>query len=111
VHSVFPKGDKYRQREARPKSIAAVDSITLQLSAGESVVVNRRPGLTSFLSQLSADYDVVVFTAGRETYASKVLDALDPEVSDATVAVIDLGQQISWQRKEWRKKRLHMQRC
>ncbi|KAG5178703.1 putative CTD small phosphatase-like protein [Tribonema minus] len=79
VHSVFPNGDKYRQSEARPENINLVDSMHLVLGGVEPVVVNRRPGLTKFLEQLSVDYHVVVFTAGRKEYAEEVLDAIDPQ--------------------------------
>ena len=62
-----------------------MDSLAVTLEDGESVTVNRRPGLTAFLTALSAEFHVIVFTAGREAYASKVLDAIDPQVQIRTL--------------------------
>ncbi|KAE8708863.1 putative Aquaporin NIP1.1 [Hibiscus syriacus] len=41
--------------------------------------VSKRPGVDSFLEEISKKYEVVVFTAGLEHYASLVLDKLDPK--------------------------------
>ncbi|GLU13856.1 hypothetical protein SLE2022_304660 [Rubroshorea leprosula] len=41
--------------------------------------VLKRPGVDKFLEEISKKYEVVVFTAGLEQYASKVLDVLDPK--------------------------------
>ncbi|XWS12462.1 hypothetical protein CRYUN_Cryun37aG0090700 [Craigia yunnanensis] len=41
--------------------------------------VLKRPGVDEFLEMISKKYEVVVFTAGHEAYASKVLDTLDPK--------------------------------
>ncbi|XVF40264.1 hypothetical protein PTKIN_Ptkin01aG0098300 [Pterospermum kingtungense] len=41
--------------------------------------VIKRPGVDEFLEMISKKYEVVVFTAGHEGYASKVLDILDPK--------------------------------
>ena len=37
-----------------------------------------RPEVKAFIEKMSKLYEVVVFTAGEEHYASKVLDQLDP---------------------------------
>jgi TFIIF-interacting CTD phosphatase-like protein len=77
-----PAGDCYRQHEHRPTApLHSADSLHVTLSDNETVTVNRRPGLTEFLTALSTEFHVVVFTAGREVYACKVLDAIDPKVS------------------------------
>lgn len=44
-----------------------------------SVFVNVRPGVCEFLEQMSANYELVVFTASRKNYADKVLDLIDPQ--------------------------------
>lgn len=41
------------------------------------IFVVKRPGLTEFLERLSESFEVVVFTAGLEDYASQVLDKID----------------------------------
>ncbi|GMI72900.1 hypothetical protein like AT5G45700 [Hibiscus trionum] len=41
--------------------------------------VLKRPGVDSFLEEISKKHEVVVFTAGIEQYASLVLDKLDPK--------------------------------
>ena len=40
--------------------------------------VNLRPRVEEFLQRLSDEHDVFIFTAATETYASPVLDRLDP---------------------------------
>ncbi|XVF25587.1 hypothetical protein REPUB_Repub13aG0224800 [Reevesia pubescens] len=41
--------------------------------------VLKRPGVDEFLEIISKEYEVVVFTAGHEAYASKVIDSIDPK--------------------------------
>ncbi|KAJ4879965.1 Haloacid dehalogenase-like hydrolase (HAD) superfamily protein [Raphanus sativus] len=41
------------------------------------IFVVKRPGLTEFLERLGESFQVVVFTAGLEDYASQVLDKID----------------------------------
>ncbi|GMJ14746.1 hypothetical protein like AT5G45700 [Hibiscus trionum] len=41
--------------------------------------VSKRPGVDEFLEAISKKYEVVVFTAGLEPYASLLLDNLDPK--------------------------------
>ncbi|XWS15881.1 hypothetical protein CRYUN_Cryun34aG0040400 [Craigia yunnanensis] len=41
--------------------------------------VLKRPGVDEFLESISKKYEVVVFTAGLEPYASLLLDILDPK--------------------------------
>ncbi|KAE8734295.1 putative C-terminal domain small phosphatase [Hibiscus syriacus] len=44
-----------------------------------SFYVSKRPGVNEFLEAISKKYEVVVFTAGLEPYASSLLDVLDPK--------------------------------
>ncbi|KAG2318964.1 hypothetical protein Bca4012_054812 [Brassica carinata] len=41
------------------------------------IFVVKRPGVTEFLERLGESFEVVVFTAGVEDYASQVLDKID----------------------------------
>ncbi|KAF8075512.1 hypothetical protein N665_1089s0006 [Sinapis alba] len=41
------------------------------------IFVVKRPGVTEFLERLGESFEVVVFTAGLEDYASQVLDKID----------------------------------
>jgi Dullard-like phosphatase family protein len=40
---------------------------------------HQRPGLSHFLQQVSTMFEVVVFTAGLQEYASPIIDRLDPQ--------------------------------
>jgi Dullard-like phosphatase family protein len=40
---------------------------------------HQRPGLSHFLQQVASMFEVVVFTAGLEEYASPIIDSLDPQ--------------------------------
>lgn len=84
IHTVFSDSkstENYRQREARPdaSAVQTVSSISVTLDDGVVATVNRRPGLEKFLEALALDYTVIAFTAGKEEYSGKVLDALDPK--------------------------------
>ncbi|KAK8502337.1 hypothetical protein V6N12_002053 [Hibiscus sabdariffa] len=46
---------------------------------GMNFYVLKRPGVDEFLEAISKKYEVVVFTAGLEPYASLLLDILDPK--------------------------------
>ncbi|KAK8487641.1 hypothetical protein V6N13_063015 [Hibiscus sabdariffa] len=46
---------------------------------GMNFYVLKRPGVDEFLEAISKKYEVVVFTAGLEPYASLLLDVLDPK--------------------------------
>ncbi|KAK8575102.1 hypothetical protein V6N12_062780 [Hibiscus sabdariffa] len=46
---------------------------------GMNFYVLKRPGVDEFLEAISKNYEVVVFTAGLEPYASLLLDILDPK--------------------------------
>jgi len=55
-----------------------VDSFRVTLPDGDLVHVNVRPGLETFLRQVTAKYETHIFTAAMEVYAKPVLDRLDP---------------------------------
>ncbi len=81
IHSNFctvGAGKRYRQAEARPDVVSQVNTIFVDTEDGEAILVNQRPGLVRFLEAVAAEFHVVAFTAGRECYASQVLDAIDP---------------------------------
>lgn len=44
----------------------------------EGIFVVERPGLQTFLAELSRFAEVVIFTAGLEDYARPIIDAIDP---------------------------------
>ena len=46
---------------------------------GQPIHVRVRPYLEDCLERLSALYEIVVFTAGVQDYADKILDHIDPE--------------------------------
>ncbi|XVE88264.1 hypothetical protein DITRI_Ditri19aG0055900 [Diplodiscus trichospermus] len=69
VHSSLdPPPPKYDFRVSRD-----MDGVTVNF------YVLKRPGVDEFLELISKKYEVVVFTAGHEAYASKVLNTLDPK--------------------------------
>ncbi len=46
---------------------------------GRAFGLFHRPGLTDFLTWAASLFELVVFTAADETYATKILDSIDPE--------------------------------
>ncbi|XP_064539316.1 CTD nuclear envelope phosphatase 1 homolog [Drosophila montana] len=76
-----PASCDYRARKYKAKSILVATlpydfSFYLPLS-GASVYVYKRPHVDFFLDRVSKWYNLVVFTAATEMYASRVLDFLD----------------------------------
>lgn len=65
----------------------SLESFELELDTGDTVVVNKRPGLDAFLDKLRfrERFRVIAFTAGVEVYSSELIDVLDPdgEIFDA----------------------------
>ncbi len=81
IHSNFctvGAGKRYRQMEARPDTVSQVNTVFVDMDDGEAILVNQRPGLMRFLEAVADEFNVVAFTAGKECYASRVLDAIDP---------------------------------
>ncbi|KAF0700483.1 Aste57867_9013 [Aphanomyces stellatus] len=69
----------YRQNEMRPETSEDYpERFEVVMDDGESVVVNKRPGLDAFLKKASQHFDVYVFTAGLEMYGRPILEMLDP---------------------------------
>ncbi len=82
IHSNFctvGAGKRYHQMEARPDTVSQVNTVFIDMDDGEAVLVNQRPGLINFLEALADEFNVAAFTAGEESYASRVLDAIDPD--------------------------------
>ncbi len=71
-------GKRYRQMEARPGMVSQVNTVFVDMDDGEAILVNQRPGLMRFLEAVADKFNVVAFTAGKEYYTSRVLDAIDP---------------------------------
>ena len=85
--------DRYRQAESsRPVGSPAFDTddeaeqivssrceyFRVQLPDGDLVHVNKRPSLDDFLSLVCSRFETHIFTAAVGTYASPLLDRLDP---------------------------------
>lgn len=80
IHSrLSPNQDRFRQTEERKENAGACEEFKITLEDGETVWVNKRPGLDRFLRYIKTRYEVVAYTAGLEEYAKPLLDWLDPE--------------------------------
>jgi len=80
IHSrLSSQQESYRQDEERKQSAGSCDEFKITLEDGETVWVNKRPGLDKFLNHMSENYETFVYTAGLEEYAKPLLDWLDPE--------------------------------
>ncbi|GAB5365135.1 hypothetical protein AAMO2058_001030900 [Amorphochlora amoebiformis] len=81
LHSQFETKNNYRQTEERQTAKRPCDfKFQLKLDSNsppETVKVYKRPGLDEFLSNLSKEFEVVVFTAAVPLYAQPVLDRAD----------------------------------
>jgi len=82
--------DKYRQYESErqyspsgfyelDKEADRCDSFKINLPDGELVRINKRPHLTTFLSEVCSAFETYIFTAAMPVYACPVLDKLDPK--------------------------------
>lgn len=79
IHSrLSPNQNRYRQAEDRLENARACEEFKITLEDGETVWVNKRPGLDEFLKSVSDRYETVAYTAGLEEYAKPLLDWLDP---------------------------------
>lgn len=84
LHSEFLGLDEdlYRQEEERltDRTVEAdhVVSLVCEDIEGE-VAIRKRPYFDAFLEQACQDYEVILFTAGHEEYASRVLDVVDAD--------------------------------
>lgn len=83
VHSTdFSSSDEgLRQHEnARPHSasLAGMQSFRCRATSSLQFTVLKRQGVDNFLDACLGAFETYVFTAGTETYASPILDKLDP---------------------------------
>jgi len=81
VHSTLDASqqDLRQFEESRKLDATAVNEFVFQLSDGQVVRSNMRPGLQEFLATTSKEYELMVYTAAMELYAAPLLDHLDPE--------------------------------
>jgi len=80
VHSRLSSGqDAFRQDEERKEDPHPLDEFVFTLNSGEVVHCNKRPGLDLFLKTATKEYELMAYTAGIESYASPLLDYLDPK--------------------------------
>jgi len=79
IHSrLSSQQDHYRQAEERKEASSSCEEFKITLEDGETVWVNKRPGLDEFLRHMGENYETFVYTAGLEEYAKPLLDWLDP---------------------------------
>lgn len=84
LHSEFLNidDDPYRQEEERLTDRTVepdhIVSLVCEEIEGE-VAIRKRPYLDSFIEQACQEYELVLFTAGHEEYASRVLDVVDKD--------------------------------
>ena len=71
--------NRFRQSEERKENANSCEEFQITLEDGETVWVNKRPGLDEFLHEVSQKYETVAYTAGLEEYAKPLLDWLDPK--------------------------------
>jgi len=80
IHSrLSPTQNRFRQTEERKENAGVCEEFKITLEDGETVWVNKRPGLDRFLRYIKTRYEVVAYTAGLEEYAKPLLDWLDPD--------------------------------
>mmetsp|Transcript_4271 Transcript_4271/g.5375 ORF Transcript_4271/g.5375 Transcript_4271/m.5375 type:complete len:320 (+) Transcript_4271:230-1189(+) len=79
IHSRLTSSQsRFRQTEERKDNAGSCEEFKIVLEDGETVWVNKRPGLDGFLLEVSQRYEIVAYTAGLEEYAKPLLDWLDP---------------------------------
>jgi len=82
IHCAFldMQDDKFRQTlgEDRRTNYATRADFVFEVSSFQ-VEVRCRPGLAMFLEKCSKVFELVVFTASLEEYATKAMDLIDPE--------------------------------
>jgi len=78
THETNPLHRDFRQPEWRPEHVKEVNAFECTLPWGETVIVNKRPGLDHFLMECGDEFTTMCFTASDEVYANEVLDHLDP---------------------------------
>lgn len=79
IHSrLSPGQDRFRQAEERKDQTQSCEEFKITLEDGETIWVNKRPGLDKFLKLMSERYETIAYTAALEEYAKPLLDWLDP---------------------------------
>lgn len=79
IHSrLSPGQDRFRQTEERKENTQGCEEFKITLEDGETIWVNKRPGLDKFLKSMSDRYECIAYTAALEEYAKPLLDWLDP---------------------------------
>ena len=80
IHSrLSPGQDRFRQTEERKENTQGCEEFKITLEDGETIWVNKRPGLDKFLHSMSERYECIAYTAALEEYAKPLLDWLDPK--------------------------------
>lgn len=80
IHSrLSPGQDRFRQTEERKENTQGCEEFKITLEDGETIWVNKRPGLDKFLQSMSERYECIAYTAALEEYAKPLLDWLDPK--------------------------------
>ncbi len=95
LHSRFSSGESLKHRQFEPgllsksnsftgvfgmdEGTSELDCFSVVLSDGDVAHVALRPGLREFLAKLASKYLIAVYTAAVRSYASPVLDVIDPK--------------------------------
>ena len=60
---------------------ARIRTITINIDSGETIEagINIRPFCQDLLKEISKYFEIIIFTASHESYASKVIEYLDPD--------------------------------
>lgn len=79
IHSRLSAGqDRFRQAEERKENTRGCEEFKITLEDGETIWVNKRPGLDKFLREMAGKYECIAYTAALKEYAKPLLDWLDP---------------------------------
>jgi Dullard-like phosphatase family protein len=82
VHTAFEADEEYSILKFFDDYDCFYERIHLELENGECAFVQFRPGLASFLHNVTAEFDVTIFTAGASHYGRPVVRHIDPTGGD-----------------------------